>query len=123
MCAAKMTKLPVMWAVNSPLRTRKPMTSVHPAVTLSTISSAWTARGLSTNGVGTRPIGPSASADTVPDHLLRIYDLVEPSLVDVAGPECGLLQGHALVVRLVRDRRRPVIPDHRAERGHQHQRT
>jgi hypothetical protein len=29
MCSAKMTKLPVMWAVNSPLRTRKLMTSVH----------------------------------------------------------------------------------------------
>jgi hypothetical protein len=30
-CAAKMTKLPVMWAVNSPLRPRKLMMSVHPA--------------------------------------------------------------------------------------------
>jgi len=80
-----------MWAVNSPLRTRKPMMSVHPAVTLSTLSSAWTARELSTDGAGARPIGPSASADTVPDHLLRIYDLVEPPLVDFAGLERGLL--------------------------------
>ena len=71
------------------------MMSVHPAVTLSTISSAWTARELSTDGAGTHPIGPSASADTVPDHLLRIHDLVEPPLVDVAGLERGLLQGQA----------------------------
>jgi hypothetical protein len=70
MCAARMTKLPVMWAVNSPSRTRKPMMSVHPAVTLSTISSAWTARELSTGGVGTHPIGPSASTDTVPDGVV-----------------------------------------------------
>jgi hypothetical protein len=40
MCAARMTRLPVMWAVNSPLRRRKLMMSVHPAVTLSTMSSA-----------------------------------------------------------------------------------
>jgi len=86
------------------------MMSVHPAVTLSTISSAWTARELSTDGAGTHPIGPSASADTVPDHLLRIHDLVEPPLVDVAGLECGLLQGQAFVIRLVRDGGRLVIP-------------
>ena len=46
------------------------MTSVHPAVTLGTISSAWTARELSTGGASTHPIGPSAPTDTVPDGVV-----------------------------------------------------
>jgi hypothetical protein len=70
------------------------MTSVPPAVTLSTISSAWTTRELLLDGAG-----PSASADTVPDHLLRIHDLIEPPLIDAAGLECGLLQALALFRR------------------------
>src|SRR6202158_3653437 len=84
-CAARMTRLPVMWAVNSPLRARKPMMSVHPAVMLSTISSARIARELPIDGADADAIGPSASADTVPDHLPGIDDLVKPPRVDVAG--------------------------------------
>src|SRR5260370_24164245 len=112
-----------MWAVNSPSRPRKPVISVHPAVTLSTISSAWTARRLSTDGADTRTTGHLASADTVPDHLPGIDDPVEPLFVDVAGLERGVLQSQALVIRLVGDRGRLVVADHRAEGGDQHQRA
>src|SRR5258708_21626569 len=78
-------------AVNSPLRPRKPIISVHPAVMLSTISSARIARELSIAGADTDAIGPSASAETVPDHLPGIDDLVEPLRIDVSGLERGLL--------------------------------
>src|SRR5439155_14268538 len=98
-----------MWAVNSPLRPRKPMMSVDPAITLSTIGSARTTR--------------SAPADTVPDHLLRVDDFVEVLLVDIAGLERGLLQGQPLIIRLVGDRGGLVVADHRAEGCHQHQRA
>ena len=54
-------------------------------------------------GAGRAAARPSASADTVPDHLPGVDDLVEPLLVDVAGLERGLLQGQAFVIRLVRD--------------------
>src|SRR3989442_421978 len=50
------------------------------------------------------PFLPSAARATVPDHLSRIDDLVEPLLVDVPGLERGLLQGQALVIGMVRDR-------------------
>ena len=36
-------------------------------------------------------IGPSASADTVPDHLPGVHDFVELLLIDIAGLERGLL--------------------------------
>jgi hypothetical protein len=63
-------------------------------------------------------VGPSTSADPVPDHRPGVDDFVEPLLVDVAGLERGLLQSQASVIRLVRDGGSLVIPDHRAERGH-----
>ena len=59
-------------------------------------------------------IGHSTSADTVPDHLPGVDDLVEPLLVG----ERGLLQGQPFVIRLVRDGGSLVIADHPAERGH-----
>src|SRR5260370_14944732 len=99
-----------MWAVNSPLRARKPMTAVDPAITLSTIGSA-------------RAASTSAPANSVPDRLFRVDDLVKALLVDIAGLERGLLQGQPLVIGLVRDRRGFVVADHRAQRGHQHQRA
>ena len=37
-------------------------------------------------------VGPSTSADPVPDHRPGVDDFVEPLLVDVAGLERGLLQ-------------------------------
>src|SRR6266446_702869 len=123
MCAARTTKLPVMCAVKSPLRPRKPMTSAHPAVRLSTTSSACTAGELLTDGANTNAIGALAAGDTVPDHLARVDDLVEARLVDITGLERGLFQAQVCVVRLVRDFGRLVIADHRAERGHQHQRA
>src|SRR5690348_8327436 len=98
-----------MWAVNSPLRPRKPITSVAPAITLSTIGSVRATR--------------SAPADTMPDHLLRVDDFVETVLVNIAGLQRGLLQGQVFVIGFVGDRGGPVIADHRAEGGHQHQRA
>jgi len=61
--------------------------------------------------------------DTVPDHLPGIDDLVEPLLVDETGFERSLLQCQAIIICLMRDRRGLVVADHRAERGHQHQRA
>src|SRR6201993_4517684 len=101
--------LPVMWAVNSPLRPRKPMVSVDPAITLSTNGSARMAR--------------SAAADAVPNHLFRIDDFVKALLVNGAGSKRRVLQGQVLVIRLVGNRGRLVIPDYRAQSGHQHQRA
>src|SRR6266446_5344805 len=95
-----------MWAVNSPLRPRKPMMSVAPAITLRTNGSARIAR--------------SAPGDTVPDHLLRVDDFVETLLVDVAGLERGLLQVQVLVIRLVGDRRGLVVADHQHQRAADH---
>jgi hypothetical protein len=74
-CAAKMTKLPVMWAVNSPLRPRKLMMSVHPAVTLSTTSSACTSRD-STEAADV--FGRGVSADMVPAMLLESTSYAYP---------------------------------------------
>src|SRR5205085_2621859 len=99
------TMLPVIWAVNSPLRPRNPMMSVDPAVRLRTNGSARPAR--------------SAPAATEPDRLLRVDDLVKALLVDVAGLERGLLQGQPLVIGLVGDRGGLVVADLRAESGHQ----
>src|SRR5260370_36687562 len=97
MCGARRTRFRVMWAVNSPLRPRKPMLSVAPAITLSTNGSARIAR--------------SAPGDTVPDHLLRVDDFVEARLVDVAGFERGILPGQAPIVGLVRDHGSLVVAD------------
>src|SRR5262245_24388763 len=118
-----MTRLPVMWAVNSPPSPRKLMTSTLPAVALSTIGSSLVLSELSTEGTDTRGVWPSATVDTAADHLPGVDDLVEPLRVDIAGLERGFLQSQALVVRLVRNRGRLVVADHRAERGHQHQRA
>jgi hypothetical protein len=63
-------------------------------------------------------VGPSTSADPVPDHRPGVDDFVEPLLVDVTGLERGLLQGQAFVIRLGRDGGSLVIADHRAERDH-----
>src|SRR6266481_2930107 len=98
-----------MWAVNSPLRPRKPMMSVAPAITLRTNGSARIVR--------------SAPGDTVPDHLLGVDDFVKALLVNIAGLERGLLQGQVFVIRLVGNRGSFVIADNRAESRHQHQRA
>ena len=45
-------------------------------------------------------VGPSTSADPVPDHRPGVDDFVEPLLVDLAGLERGLLQGTPLSVRM-----------------------
>src|SRR5919198_1685729 len=94
-CAARMTRLPVMWAVNRPPSPRKLMTSTLPAVRLSTVGSSFVPSERSTEGADTQTVRPSAAGDTVTNHLSRIDDLVEPLLVDVAGLERGFLQGHA----------------------------
>jgi len=44
-----MTRLPVIWAVNRPPSPKKLMTSVHPAITLSTNGSTRSAGELSTD--------------------------------------------------------------------------
>src|SRR3974377_1932935 len=85
-----MTRWPVMCAVNSPLRPRKPMMSVAPAIKLRTNGSA--------------RIPGSAPANAVLIHLFRVDDFIKALLVDVAGLERGLLQGQPLVIRHVGDR-------------------
>jgi hypothetical protein len=67
--AARTTTLPVMWAVNSPLRPRKPMMSVDPAIKLRTNGRA-------------RP-AISAAAD-VPDHLRSIDGFAKTSFTEIA---------------------------------------
>src|SRR6516165_1449633 len=107
--AARMTMLPVMWAVNSPLRPRKPMLSVEPATTL--------------KRNGSPRIAGSAAGKPVSNHLCRIDDLVKALFVDIAQSERGLLQAQILVIGLVRDGGGLVIADHRTQCGHQHQRA
>src|SRR5690242_16442987 len=99
MWAARTTMLPVMWAVNSPLRPRKPMMSVDPAITLRTNGSGQTAG--------------SAAADTASDHLSRVDDLAKALFIDISQSERGLLEGQALFVGLVCDCRGLVVADHR----------
>ena len=43
------------------------------------------------------------SANTSPDHLRRVDDLVETFLVDHAGGQHGLFEGQRLVIGLVGD--------------------
>ena len=58
----------------------------------------------------------------VADHRLGIHDPIE---VIRRGTQCrcGVAQGRAFVVGLVRDLRCLVVADVRADRGHEHQRT
>src|SRR5438445_112628 len=104
-CAAKSTRFPVMWAVKSPPRPRKPMTSVLPAITLSTAGSILVPGESPTDGIGAWILGLSCSAsgNAISNHLSRVDDLLEALLVDVPGSERGLLQGQPLVIGLVRD--------------------
>jgi hypothetical protein len=53
----------VIWAVNRPLRPRKPMMSVDPAVRLRINGSV--------------RITGSVSADPGPDHVLEVRDLIK----------------------------------------------
>src|ERR1700737_3775997 len=52
--AARTTRLPVMWAVNNPLRPRKPMMSVDPAIRLKTNGRARLARSAAADAVFSR---------------------------------------------------------------------
>ncbi len=65
-CAARMTRLPVMWAVNSPPSPRKPMASTLPAVKLSTLGSSFVPSDLSTEGADTKAVLSSAVGDIRP---------------------------------------------------------
>src|SRR4029453_14214543 len=122
-CTARMARLPVTCAVNSPPSPRKLMTSTLPAVTLSTVGSSFVPSELSIEGADTQGVWPSAAGDTVADHLPGVDDLIESLLVDITGLKRGLLQGQAFVACLVRDRGGLVVTDHRTERRHQHERT
>src|ERR1700723_1462612 len=119
--AARMTRLPVMCAVNNPPSPRKPMTSTLPAVTLSTLGSSFPPSVLSTAGGDTQTARDSPAPDPMANHLFRIDDRVEPLRVDVARFERRGPQRQVLVIGLVCDRRCLVVADHRAERGDQHQ--
>src|SRR5216683_2276092 len=65
-CAARMTRLPVTWAVNRPPSPRKPMASTLPAIMLSTVGSNLAPSELAIDGVGTRGVRYSAISDIYP---------------------------------------------------------
>src|SRR5262249_1531738 len=56
-------------------------------------------------------------------HALRVDRCVVLVLGEVAERQRGLLERRALVVGPLRDLGRPVVPDRRAERRHEHQRV
>src|SRR5712692_4907674 len=55
-------------------------------------------------------------------HLFRIDNLIKRLLVNPSSLKRGLLQRRLLIKRLVRNLRRFVVTDHRAEGSYEHQR-
>src|SRR4029077_14387342 len=71
-CAARMTRFPVMCAVNSPPKPRKLITSALPAIRLSKVGSVFVASEPSSHNGDKQTVRSSTSTDTAANHLSGI---------------------------------------------------
>src|SRR5260370_39466392 len=110
-CAARMTRLPVTWAVNRPPSPRKPMASALPAITLSTVGSNFVLSELSTDGVETPGVRRSAGADMCPTVICGATRVGILLLRDAADMQRNYPKRAVIVIDLARARGDRSIAD------------